>query len=964
DFDFLINKILIATDTHSSQNKVLIAHFTMISNIRTKDVVAFVQYIRETQDKIDWQEFVFTVGQTFPTLRRFVEAISLPDFIQYAEDPLLANQSDKNKALSYAIEVFLDARTDLNFALAFLEERSQQIGVIPSAVMLPFLPRIAFTYWRKQGKVESILDYLELKMDKYELVAPQITEMPDFCQMIFFDFPLSGLSDARFYQIVDDSVNVDTLTSNDREQLKDVVRGSGSVQAFLADKSKIKELIKKSSPMFAKQLLYSLLGTPFSNDSETFVMQDGSAQKRMELGLTCDIVFINGDASLSSEKMEELGFDLELVDRVQSGALLLSTIMRNSNEDPIEQLVNFFGDDEFSDGTAFSKFMDELSTELLDAPDTARAIAIRHRRLNRSRKVPSFKLVSYSKVMNAFYSELRSGMSPRAVNRVLETCLFLFLDLQKQFREVTEEIAPRIADFTRLVDEKFYGKGVWFSGRDGIPLFLAFKASHWGESLGTRESYKHILLKQIEQDAQRRSQIIQLAQKADKTTDDEFRQMTDERQSALFNRGFEIYLSGQIRLNELLKFFSISRLSTNDRMSESEKALQARLLKSSGITNSMIAADTGSSGTVISAAMNLVGGITREDMLLWGVGSDFDTTYQEIETLPKYSERTVFFDPEGQPFAFPTSPYQRMLAWATDQAVVRYFVPRETEFSTNAHELPPIQERVRKYGLDRDIEESAVEEALPIVTELHRFVYDNIAPTLVGFTDFVLRDVSQKDPPVKIVFAGRDGLVYFRAAKKLMSRFPERYTLTEDQLVYAFLTRKVISNNTSHEIQEYLAQLGISPEDKITLVDIGMYGTILDKLDQIEGIQIEDVEYLISRTSQANGYIDDETTKTTNLFSRLSGNPAVHFLEDTLSGEIQSPSRLIRNSAGQFIPDSYDKTYSFRERAMREFALQATEDYVDTLTTPSFDYDADKSRLLQALESTENFQHLMVPHER
>ena len=156
--------------------------------------------------------------------------------------------------------------------------------------------------------------------------------------------------------------------------------------------------------------------------------------------------------------------------------------------------------------------MDELSTELLDAPDTARAIAIRHRRLNRSRKVPSFKLVSYSKVMNAFYSELRSGMSPRAVNRVLETCLFLFLDLQKQFREWRKRIAPRIADFTRLVDEKFYGKGVWFSGEMEF-LFLSFQGIALGESLGTRESYKHILLKQIEQDAQRRSQIIQLAKK-------------------------------------------------------------------------------------------------------------------------------------------------------------------------------------------------------------------------------------------------------------------------------------------------------------------------------------------------------------------------------------------------------------------------------------------------------------------
>ena len=54
---------------------------------------------------------------------------------------------------------------------------------------------------------------------------------------------------------------------------------------------------------------------------------------------------------------------------------------------------------------------------------------------------------------------------------------------------------------------------------------------------------------------------------------------------------------------------------------------------------------------------------------------------------------------------------------------------------------------------------------LPIVTELHRFVYDNIAPTLVGLPILCFRASLKKRSASKNRFLREDGLVYFRAAK-------------------------------------------------------------------------------------------------------------------------------------------------------------------------------------------------------
>ena len=112
------------------------------------------------------------------------------------------------------------------------------------------------------------------------------------------------------------------------------------------------------------------------------------------------------------------------------------------------------------------------------------------------------------------------------------------------------------------------------------------------------------------------------------------------------------------------------------------------------------------------------------------------------------------------------------------------------------------------------------------------------------------------------------------------------------------------------------------------------------------------------------GYIDDETTKTTNLFSRLSGNPAVHFFRryplrwDTITFEINK--KFCRTVLFLIVMIKHIHfVRAMRNLLFRQLRIMLIHWLLHHLIMMQI-----KSRLLQALESTENFQHLMVPHER
>lgn len=262
--------------------------------------------------------------------------------------------------------------------------------------------------------------------------------------------------------------------------------------------------------------------------------------------------------------------------------------------------------------------------------------------------------------------------------------------------------------------------------------------------------------------------------------------------------------------------------------------------------------------------------------------------------------------------------------------------------------------------------EEEKQEVLAQAQELYVKTKEFVAPVITAFADHLLKTAGEEGRG-KIVFVARDGIGPYQAAQALLERFPTRYPSVErEQLVYAYLTRKVVWNSSAETLHQYFEELGIKEGDRVTFADVGMYGTILHELESKLGkLAPTNVEYLISRTSEARGFIDNGQDRKLPVFEHIMGNPAVHFLEDTFSGGIKSPSVLEETEKG-LQPDTRDTEYPPDIAIKREVALLAIRDYVDDLEQGDLDRNLDEAvtKLNGFLLDPSNFRQLMVPHER
>lgn len=259
----------------------------------------------------------------------------------------------------------------------------------------------------------------------------------------------------------------------------------------------------------------------------------------------------------------------------------------------------------------------------------------------------------------------------------------------------------------------------------------------------------------------------------------------------------------------------------------------------------------------------------------------------------------------------------------------------------------------------RGIPEAEQFEAISDAFELYAKSKDIVAPVVTGFADALLREA---DGSRQIVFAARDGLGAFEAAKILLRKFPEEYATKEIDTVYAYLTRRLVYDSTPAMIQQYLEELGVDTQKPVLLADIGMYGSIMDRMRQV--MPNVEARYVISRNPDIPGFADDSSSRSgmTSL-SAIVGNPAVHFLEDTFSGLTSSPDRLVE-VGGHLVPNIVENAFEPKELLKRKYAIRAFIDYADSLTTPPI--QSEKMSQIAALDrflaDSDQYRHLMVPH--
>lgn len=267
-----------------------------------------------------------------------------------------------------------------------------------------------------------------------------------------------------------------------------------------------------------------------------------------------------------------------------------------------------------------------------------------------------------------------------------------------------------------------------------------------------------------------------------------------------------------------------------------------------------------------------------------------------------------------------------------------------------------IFDEISTHALIDQIPKDEQAEALRDTFELYVAAKEIVAPVITGFADSLLSHADGR----QIIFAGRDGIGPFIAASLLKEKF--HYPQTDNnQLIYAYLTRRVVQNSSPDILLHYLSQQGLEdPSKSVVLADIGMYGSIVGDIQRV--LPKLDTQYLISKNRSIPGYADNDTSPMSSLTS-VVGNPAVHFLEDTFSGDIPSPTQLI-DVDGTLMPNTEHGQYPPEELLKRTYALRAIEDYTKSISEkPSGDRMA-IAMLDTFLGDPSHFRHMMVPHAR
>jgi hypothetical protein len=213
--------------------------------------------------------------------------------------------------------------------------------------------------------------------------------------------------------------------------------------------------------------------------------------------------------------------------------------------------------------------------------------------------------------------------------------------------------------------------------------------------------------------------------------------------------------------------------------------------------------------------------------------------------------------------------------------------------SLTVFELPPPGAAERLYTVSRDL----------------------YAPVLAVFAARCLRTLA-RDPGALNVCLARDGISAFLAQRALLRVLPEQFGgIAARRVRLAYLSRPLIgacsaSPATRALVDRYLVPVGLRRTRRITLVDVGIHGSIQDELQRLYPQRQLRGEYLLYRrrptdlnAQRKRGFlVGDGEAEDERYFLRRE---MIHPLEDLWSGVFESVIALRaapRNRGGRVHP--------------------------------------------------------------
>ncbi|MDO8561143.1 MAG: hypothetical protein Q7R91_02925 [bacterium] len=374
-----------------------------------------------------------------------------------------------------------------------------------------------------------------------------------------------------------------------------------------------------------------------------------------------------------------------------------------------------------------------------------------------------------------------------------------------------------------------------------------------------------------------------------------------------------------------------------------------------------------------------------------------------IEERPKVIASPVRFvvDERGKikPEILPNMVREQLSAWVVEHATVRSFAPKfdpthlpvelgitpsrlmelqkiglTPEMILGQEHVFPVEEKTKerrkrfsaflKEHLG-DISSSKRQELLDDAVRLYEVSRDIVGPVMKDFSAWALEKLPAGQ---KLLFLARDALGPWMAAR-LLVRKGEFPGVSEDQLRYAFLSRKVMHTESGADIKKYLEQVGVRDDkESLTMVDVGVYGDIHHALKNLYPKKSLKSLFFISDAGgeEFEGFLYDSARggdKLDSMWKSISGNSAVHFIEDTFSGFYGSTKGFTENPNGTIQP-RFGAPYS-REVYLKRLA--ALTGIIDRALLGNDGKSAEEHKRALEVYLSEVFpgekQHLMVPHE-
>ncbi|MBI3633583.1 MAG: hypothetical protein HY226_04795 [Candidatus Vogelbacteria bacterium] len=850
--------------------------------------------------------------------------------------------------------------------------------------------RVFWEIWnRADGKVKSRLteeDPADPEMALKRIVGKLNLETNDFFNIAksfpqLIDF-LGNEKDKKFVKIVLEIIEwngieskLGTVDEKTRDYLTNLVDSVGGVEAFRKIRpDKIIKLIKDSPANLRHLILVGVAELNYKDDGQDYTRGASSRESGQRRRL-----------SREEEKTDHFSLELErfgLPENQRGKILYCRDFMRSFSQWPDKKL-RLLGKDFFDPETLLwlEDGRNEAKKTLRNLDDSAKGFDIYHRRLDKSRKIPPFSEIWSNKITEFMEKSFLAILQDRPnapedvigamIKNIYTECAELFVEGVKLYKSESVDIIPHLRAMNEFVNKKLFSQGIWFSGRDGVPLRLAVKSRYFGGDMGPKSEFKNIIRAGLFGNVERRKELVDLAIKERRSKNLKL----PKSQDLLLEEGVDLYLSTDATVNDIVKMANISRLLVSNLKTDKDIERFKEYFTSLEINSEMLAVDTGYDGSVIrDSFMYLYGSVEDEDshrvalLSLGTAAADIghrrfltrildkgvaDDVVDKIERLPKATDRYLYIDEEtGKPIALPGNEDVKLLSWVAEHCIMRHLTPRPprnlADLKEDAMEYVAIELGHVSEALVSN--PSEVEEYQNQIADLYDISSLKIGPIFVSYADTLLRKASSLGGGGKVVFSSPNLYAVHKVATVLLDRFPERYPgLSHQDLLYIQTSESFLQKEIdSYFIEEYLTSEGIKTGEKIVLAGMGMFDVDVDLFKRIIskkfGVTVDSTEFLISKDPEVDGFLDDTKKKMSSL-DGIFDNPVVHFLKDTFCAD-----------NGGYYPSV--------ERLKRLTAIWGVKDYAESIKFADLDIGIDRQALDQFfLENVERFKEVGVPHE-